>query len=329
MNNQNFETPEKIIASLPEEQRRILEEERKQYFEAAKKTAGISVMIRNFSHNTGSNVIPKTSETIEVENEKNIEEAKALAENIVRSMNPKTYPNPEDALKNFPWNFDTDIEAIQKETAERNLKLDGRSCLGRTAQSAALVELQFPNSVVKYGEVLSDHLRRDMLAQVNENLPSDKKLRDEWLKEVLMYEEPHAVIIVDGKQFDPLSTVYPVEINHPKIQAYPLWEGVASAMKISEAWLEEDPIEKLKILELAEKLCPGTTTVAENMAGAYVLLGREEEATNLMKELLIKRPNARALYFLWISTGDEQYRKRLDDEYTPYMHEVLKQETGI
>jgi hypothetical protein len=330
MEQSNSERADEIISKLPDSDRLVLEEEREKQYEAASRFAGAAIMARNFSHNKGPNVMPQDLEGGDIEKEKKeAEKARMMALDIVKSMDLGKYDTPEEALRHYPWNFEIGSNVDQQKMAEWNLKLDGRSCLGRVAQAAALVELQFPDSTVGCAEVLSDHLRGDMLAQIKERLPYDKTLRDEWLRELLMYEEPHAVVTVDGEQFDPLSTVYPVTINHPVIQPHPLWEGIASDMKVAEAWLEQDPEKKLQILEEAEKLCPGTTVVPENKVGALILLGKEEEAIALVKELVVKRPNARALYFLWISTGDEQYKKRLDEEYTPYMIDVLKQETGV
>ncbi len=326
----NTEEAAKIMAKLPDEERKVLEGERDRLMDVARHTAGVSVMIRNYSHGNGANVIPKNAEGKEFEAEKiNAKTAHTMALNIVRSMNLPVYPTSKEALRNFPWNFETGVNVDQRQMSEYNLLLDGRSCLGRTAQAAALVELQFPKETVGCAEVLSDHLGGDMLTQVHDSLPYDEKLRDEWLKEVLLYEEPHAVVTVDGKQFDPLSTVFPVEIEHPKVQEHPLWEGIASAMMIAEAWLEDNPDKKLQILENAEKQCPGTTVVAENKASALILLGREDEAVILLKDVLVKRPCARTLFCLWLLTQDDEYKQRLDKEYTPYMIEILKKEGGL
>lgn len=330
MEESKSEKINKIISSLPEEERKILQEERENLLETSRRGAAIAIFNRNFSHGSGPSVIPQDrEENVSDEERLSVEKAHNMALDLVRSMDLEAFANPKDALMNFPWNFEQGTEINQKQMAEWNLVLDGRSCLGRTAQAAALVELQFPNTKVGYGEVISDHLREDMLDQVHRNLPYDEKLREEWLKEVLLYEEPHAVITVDSEQFDPLSTVYPVEINHPKIQSHSLWEGVASSIKIAEAWLENNPEKKLKILEMAEKICPGTTVVAENKAGALILLDKIDDAIDLLKEMLERRPCARTLFVLYLLTQDEQYKKRLDKEYTPYMIEVLKKEGGL
>lgn len=330
MEQSNSEKANEIIANLPECDRIVLEEEGKRYLNVARRFAGAAIFARNFSHGGGDNVVPKNTEKMEKsEEEISVDKVHNMALDLVRSMNLETYSNPKEALKNFPWNFGQGIEINQREMAEWNLVLDGRSCLGRTAQAAALIELHFPDSQIGYAEVISDHLRRDMIDQVHESLPYDEKLRDEWLKEVLMYEEPHAVVIVDSEQFDPLSTIYPIEINHPKIQPHPLWEGVASSVKVAESWLENDPEKKLEILETAERICPGTTVVEENKAGILITLGKIDEAIDIMKDLLERRPTARTLFCLYLLTQDEQYKQRLDKEYTPYMIDILKKEGGL
>jgi hypothetical protein len=260
-----------------------------------------------------------------IEMDYTVETARIQALTLVRSLNLPRYADPLKALRNYPWDFAKGTRVDQRTLAEWNLELDGRSCLGRVAQAAALLEFQFSNVVIGYAEVLSDHLKADMLAQVHKSLPSEPELRSEWLQEVLLYEEPHAVVLVDGVQFDPLSTIYPAIICHPKVQEHRLWDAIASAMTVSKALLEQDPARKWEILEEAERICPGTTLVAENRSGALILLGREDEAAALLKELLIKRPCARTLFCLWLLTNAGEYRRRIDLEYTPYMFEILAQ----
>jgi hypothetical protein len=233
--------------------------------------------------------------------------------------------DPLQTLRTFHWDFGGEREISQQEMTRLNLVLDQQSCLGRVALAMALVERNYPGVEVGYAEVLKDQLRRDMLARVYTSLPEhDPILRDEWLCEVLMYEEPHAVPLVNGVQFDPLSTVYPEEIYHPVVQAHPAWSGVASAMMVSLALSEDRPEAKLQILEEAERVCPGTTVVSENKVGALILLHRDAEAVGLLENLLKRRPCARTLYVLWLLTREWGYLDQLNQEYTKHMINILQ-----
>lgn len=256
------------------------------------------------------------------------ESARTIAVGLVQAMNLMSHHDPLEALHKFPWNIPENGSVDRWTEANFSLVLDGRSCLGRIAQAAALVELQFPRVLVGYAEVLSDHLRNDMLDQIDKSLPQDETLQIGQLQEILLYEEPHAVIMVDGEQFDPLSMVCPVKLNHITGQSFPVWNAIASAMTVATAWLEQDLSIKLQILEEAESLCPGTVLVAENKVGALIRLDRYDESTNLLKEVVVRRPTARALYALFLSTGYSEYKDQIDRDYAPLMFEVLQYEGG-
>jgi hypothetical protein len=242
----------------------------------------------------------------------------------VRTMNLPTYSDPLEALQRFPWNFPSTL-VKQRQFAEWNLSLDGRSCLGRVAQSAALLELQFPNASVTCGEVLVDQLREDMMRRIRvEGLPRDQGLRQEWFTKVLMYEQSHSVIIVDGVQFDPLSTKYGQEIRHPHIQLYPVWEIITASIMVSQAWLNPNPDSRLVMLDFAEWLCPGTAIVAENRMYSLFFLGRRDEVMRIVQDLIQRRPTAELLFYSWGITGNPWYVNQIRNRYGVEMIDHLK-----
>ncbi len=235
-------------------------------------------------------------------------------------------PNLLLALQEFPWETDHDPAIDSLPEAELDLELNIRSCLGRIAHAGAFVGLHFPMTETCYAEVLVDAQAQATLAKVHHGSPRDLDDVKELLQAVLIYEMPHAVLVLDKVQFDPLWTISPVETNHPKVKTYPIWEAVASAVMVSKAWLEEVPERKLMLLEEAEKLCPGTALVVEDKIQTLVELGRTEEVIHLLKDLLVKRPTAKTLFDLYTLTRDKAYQGRLDEEYTRHMYYVLLQD---
>jgi len=202
------------------------------------------------------------------------------------------YGDPMETLLKYPWEVPVDIFPTQADFSNWNISLDPCGCLGRTAISAAIAELLAPNKKVLAGEVLSDYLRGCMINQFVEKPPADPKVYEEWLRELLMYEEPHAVIVVDGVQFDSVSQKLGHLFEHPRIQTFPIWNFVAAAMLVSHAILENDLKKKAWYLEEAETVCPDTQLVKENTIALYLLRGREDLALDLMNETLAKRGDA-------------------------------------
>jgi hypothetical protein len=240
------------------------------------------------------------------------------------------HETPMATLRAYPWVISQGTAASQEQIMEWNFTLDTKSCLGRVARAIAIVERHFPHTHVGYGEVWSDYLAGRLLVQVHCKPEQAKALRCGMLEEVLMYEDPHAVALIDGEQFDPLSTVAQMgEIRHPRIEPFPAWEGVRSARLVSIANQEKDAEKRLKLLDDAERLCPGTVLVAENRVGPLLLLGRAAEATALLKTCLSRRPTARTLFVLWLCTEKQEYLEQLEQVYTPQMTELLRQEGGL
>jgi hypothetical protein len=243
--------------------------------------------------------------------------ARQIAHQIAPSIIPQS--NPLDTLSgmNFDIQFGQFID--QAEFAKYNLVLDSRSCLGRVAQSAAVIEQYFPEADLQAAEVWSDWLAEFMLCMLSRH--PEKRFDPTFMQEWLMYEEPHLVILVDGKQFEPLSLQLEQDIIHPKVQIFPVWEAVAVNMMVSQAWLESDSATKLEILQRAEETCPGTTVVSENMVEPLICLGRVNEAREKVAWCLEQRPCARTLFMMYTLTKDEQYYVRLVEGYT---EEIVK-----
>jgi len=210
----------------------------------------------------------------------------------------------------------------QRQIAFLNLKLDGCGCLGRIAQAGAMVEKKFPDAKLMFGEVLEDFFC-NLLLDVLKKEPTQP---DSFFNELLMYEEPHSILLINGKQFEPLSVPYQMDVIHPKIAVLPFWEAVTASMMISKAWLENNPHRKIVILAEAENVCPGMIAVKENLASCLLLLNRKQYSIKLAEEILVVRPTARLMYFLFILTEDEKYIKMIEEKYSSRVVNLLKEE---
>jgi hypothetical protein len=239
-----------------------------------------------------------------------IESVKKLAEEKIKEKGFRLYGSPIETLKGLHFNIPVDDYFTQNDLTHMNLELDERSCLGRLAQASAFIEQNFSGSNFKYGEVW-----KDMLASILiKRLEDEPELGNDptYLRELLMYEEPHSVILVNGNQYDPLSVGLDFEIVHPTVMGFDLWEGIASSYMVSESYLEQDLGERLKILDEAEKICPGTTFVRENTINPLYELGRTEEANTALEWVLERRPCARTLYVHhFLTESGESYQRLL------------------
>ncbi|MFA5961466.1 MAG: hypothetical protein WC848_02170 [Parcubacteria group bacterium] len=242
-----------------------------------------------------------------------------------RQIAEKYCGNHKDAvslLRNFPFYFSTDQNISQLQIATYNLELDGRGCLGKVAQAGAVVEKEFPEVKLMLGEVLEDFFCNILL----DILKKDPDQPDSFFEELLMYEEPHSVLVVDGKQFEPLSIPFERDVSHPKIKALPFWEAVTASRLISMAWLEKNPYRKIRILAEAEKICPGMIATKENLSSYLLLVDEEREAIKLAEETLSIRPTARSMYFLYLLTKDKKYIELVETKYSPVVVHLLEKE---
>ncbi len=241
----------------------------------------------------------------------------------VRKMAYEKAVNLKYALKTSPLETLMSIDNFQvsagqfigqEQFANFNLKLDSESCLGKVAQAAAIAEKQFPEAKIEMAEVWEDWFANTMLKMLKEE--PVRRLDPTFMQELLMYEEPHLILVINGKQFEPLSIQLGQAIKHPRIKPFPLWEGITASVMVSEAWLEKNPNRKLEILKQAEKICPGLTLVRENMCAPLELLGKMGEVIKNAKWAIERRPCARTLYVLWLFTKNQVYYKQLAEKYT-------------
>lgn len=254
------------------------------------------------------------------------ERARQLALTHVRPFN--NHGDPMTTLFNYPWEVPVDIFPTQAEFSEWNISLDPRGCLGRMAISAVVAETLAPSKEILAGEVLSDYLRGCMLIQFEDNAPDDPQTHEAWLRELLMYEEPHAVIIFDGSQFDSASQKVKHLIQHPRIQQFPVWNFVASAMLVAHAILETDLDTKAAYLNEAEKTCPDTQLVKENIIALHLLRGRKDRALDLMDATLKTRPTALGFYVRWLTSQHREHKSAIDLAYPPGMFDFLERHYG-
>jgi hypothetical protein len=245
--------------------------------------------------------------------------AKRLAYVGIESLEYVERDTPTETLKTINFGVSAvSLQYSQEEFVKLNLSVDKRSCLGRAAQAAAVVEKHFPSARVELGEVRRNYLAEMMVQMLFEN--RSKSLDPSFMSELLMYEEPHLVVVIDGQQFEPLSIQLGCDIFHPEVATFPIWEGVASAVTVSESHLENHPQKKLDILWHAEEVCSGMSLVQENICGPMAELGLE--TLSIVEKCYQVRPCARTLFVLVVLSRDyEKYREQLDSMYTS---EIIK-----
>ena len=255
----------------------------------------------------------------------NIEKIKALAHKKSFELSYKAKKTPLETLKTIQFDFQPNSILIdQRKTAIQNIQLDQSSCLGKAAQAAAIVERYHSNCTVQIAEVLQDYLQSIMMQKLIDN--PENAYDASFMQELLLYEEPHSILTVNGIQFDPLSAIFGSDIVHPKIQIFHTWQSIAASVTIAESHLVDDPTKKLKILHKAENICPESIVVMENKVGAYILLGDIDQALRYFALLLEKRPCARTIYCMYLLTNEKKYYDLLINTYTKKIIKHIKGE---
>ncbi len=249
---------------------------------------------------------------------------RALAMTQAKTVRPEgIFRDPIGMLNQVRWNIPMGQPMDQRTVADMNITLSPKSCLGRVALAAALVEKYFKSAELRYGEVWQDGLRDEMLLLYKEN-PEDITI----LEEVLIYEEPHAVLVCNGVQFDPIFTFIGRNLRHPVVQEFPVWEAIASSRFVSRAWMAEDMEEKSRNLSEAEKICPGTTLVMENLLGMYAAIGNIPAAVDIGKKLLQRRPTARLFFSMYSLTFEKKYFECLVERYGINVVDCIEKEVA-
>lgn len=244
-----------------------------------------------------------------------VAEAQKLAYEQASKVNFRSGLSPLETFLSIEFFIPRSQFVDQETVAKQNLELDPQSCLGRVAVIAAIMEQYHSKTSLLLGEVWNDYFKELMIRKLRiaPSLADDPS----FMQELLMYEEPHAVIVADGvQQLEPLSLEFGELIKHPTVETFPLWEALAASATVSEAWLENDPSKRLVLLNQAEEVCPGLTLVIENMVESYELLGRLDEAIASVRWALKRRPCARTLYVMHLLTKDPQFYERLVENYT-------------
>ncbi len=249
-----------------------------------------------------------------------IAKIKNLANTKIQSLEYTAKDCPLETLKTIEFDIPFGSDQInQTEIAILNTKLDESSCLGRTAQSIAIIERHHPNCCIQVAEVWEDYFQLIMLKKLHDN---HRNAQDSsFMRELLLYEEPHSVLIIDGVQFDPLSVIYGSEVVHPKIKVFSPWESISAYINVSESYLTNSATEKLNILNKADNILPGSTIVAENMVEAHLLTTDINHALRNLFWALEKRPCARTLYCAYLLTKKVKYCSKLINIYTK---EIIK-----
>jgi hypothetical protein len=255
-----------------------------------------------------------------------IKDVRQAAANYLNDYDYRIFESPTRTLLEFPWRVGGQDPASQTQYATWNLELNPHSCLGKTAIAGLLCEKHFPDTELQGGEVLQDFFRDRMREQVNKNLPKDPQLKQEWIEELLMYENPHSILLVEGKQFDPLFTPFDSPFTHPEVRELPFWEHVLASVFVAKSFQEHDLEVKLEKLDEASSICPNMLLSKEVRAG--VLLSQQNpKGIKLLREVQKQRPTADNLFALWVIDGyseESPYRRRLEEEYTEEVIRFLK-----
>ncbi len=214
-------------------------------------------------------------------------------------------------LRSFPWDFSKQSSASVEVTSPLVMSLDPGCCFGKTVLAGLIAEAHGVD--VQFGEVRTDYLRNFMIHHIMRSLAGGT-YEESMLIELLMYEEPHSVILFDGEiQFDPISVVLRETILHPVVKEFPFWDAVLSAVVIAESFLEQDLRKRLDMIDKADRVCPGTSLVLEARA-AHSVLTSDPGASDLILHATELRPTA-AMFYALIELGRREGRTALEACY--------------
>jgi hypothetical protein len=229
-----------------------------------------------------------------------------------------------EMLMKYPWNATIGGPFTQADFRRMNAQFDPRSCFGRLVLSCLLVEKFSPRMQYRAAEVVDDFCKDIILEKLSAQ--TNPIIRMEMAGELLMYEEPHAVIVIDGVQFDVLSTLFGQNLQHRTVNILPAWELIAASMIVDEALeVGDNPVAKNIHLQRAQLLAPDSKLVLQNMASSALELGNMEEAKTLIESFHARfGVSARGLFvFAEVVDG---YEEKLREVYPPEVIQLLENE---
>jgi len=235
-----------------------------------------------------------------------------------------SFTDPLLFLYSLDWDISAGPQFSEDVLAIMNVNLDERGCFGRAVKAAVLSTELFPSSKIFSAEVCEDFFRAMLI-----NDATASNWRDPtYIAEILQYENPHQVIICDGRQFDPLFKDlmgWPQELKHPVVLIQDLWAGLHCSYLVSEALLDKtnNPQACISQLYRALSLYPSNILVKENLAALHASYNDFSKATFFAREVLKFRKDAKTLFFLWILTNDEAYKRQIIAQYNPAMFNYL------
>lgn len=220
---------------------------------------------------------------------------------------------PLELLNSIKWPDVKDARDLTQSTYIKwNLELDPRGCLGRVAVAGCIVQEHFPQTTIRFVEIYEDYFRNMLLLDLPQN-DTDPT----FIGELLMYEEPHYALLINGEQYEPLSSTLELNIVHPKIgDGHSFWEAVVAGYLVSLANNPDNGEFRDTILQDAENVCSGLLVVKENEIRTHLLHNDIKSAIRVQNEAVSFRKSARALLQLFTLTGESKYRDQIISEYS-------------
>ncbi len=227
------------------------------------------------------------------------------------------YPNRLTTLRSINWGKDARVNEENFQDL-REWNLDPNCHLGQLAISLEIAQRQFPQVVpIYFGEVRKGYVREQMLVEWKTTL-RDKMLGphalppNDWTRRFVASEFPHGVLVIEGKQYDPMLQKQEHSLNaeHPLVFVFEPWMALSAARLVALSRTEPDSTERLKLLGHALKLCPDMLLPREERACILHGLGRMEEALEDVEFVLDHRILAGGMLFYEGITKEEHPDRR-------------------
>jgi hypothetical protein len=210
-------------------------------------------------------------------------------------------------------------QGVELDFATLNLTLDPLGCLGRTTVAAAYVERYFPETSSMAGDVIDDFFWEILSHNRIQNIQE----KQGYLEEILMYEDPHTILLVDDQQFDPLSNMTGMHVHHRNVEYYPVWDLAYSSMLCGVAGISHDVTIIEQALARASQYVQ-TIEVLYQKVRLGALLDNMDMVVENCDRIIAQKPSARALLTLYSVTGNNEYKDRLVNTYTESIFELIK-----